>query len=58
MTTLATSAATSLHIAGDHVCLLKKAVPNVYAGIEATILIDEGSQRSFLTKGLARSLRL
>ena len=61
MTTIATSAATSLHVAGDSVCLLKTAVANVYAndtGIEATILLDEGSQRSFLTEGLARNLRV
>ena len=61
MTTITTSAATSLHVAGDDVCLLKTAVANVYAndtGIEATILLDEGSQRSFLTEGLARNLRV
>ena len=61
MTIGATSATTSLHIAGDNVCLLKTAVANVHAngtGIEANILLDEGSQRSFLTEGLARSLRL
>jgi len=42
-------------------CSLKTAVANVYAnkiGIEANILLDEGSQRSFLTKGLASSLQL
>ena len=61
MTTITTSAATSLHVAGNNVCLLKTAVANVYAndtGIEATILLDEGSQRSFLTEGLARNLRV
>ena len=61
MITGATSATTSLHIAGDNVCLLKTAVANVYAndtGIEANILLDESSQRSFLTEGLARSLRV
>ena len=60
MTTTVTSATTSLHIAGDDVCLLKTTVANVYAndiGIEATILLDEGSQRSFITEGLARSLK-
>ena len=61
MTTIATSATTSLHIAGDNVCLLKTAIANVYAndtGIEANILLDEGSQRSFLTEGLAKSLHV
>ena len=61
MTTIAANATTSLHAAGDHVCLLKTAVANVYAndtGIEATILFDESSQWSFLTKGLAKSLRV
>ena len=61
MTIIATSASSSLHVAGDNVCLLKTAVANVYAnntGIEANILLDEGSQRSFLTECLARSLQL
>ena len=61
MTSIATSASSSLHVAGDNVCLLKTAVANVYAnntGIEANILLDEGSQRSFLTECLARSLQL
>ena len=61
MTTIATSATSSLHIAGDNICLLKTVVAHVYAngtGIEANILLDEGSQRSFLTEGLARSLRV
>ena len=61
MTTIATNTTTSLHVAGDHVCLLKTAVANVYANgtrIEDTILLDEGSQRSFLTESLAKSLRV
>ena len=61
MTTIASNATTSLHVAGDNVCLLKTAVANVYAndtGIEATILLDEGSQRSFLTEGLATNLKV
>lgn len=56
MTTITTRATSSLHIAGDNVCLLKIAVANVYTndtGIEANIFLDEGSQRSFLTEGLA-----
>ena len=61
MTTIASNSTTSLHVAGDNVCLLKTAVANVYAndtGIEATILLDEGSQRSFLTEGLATNLKV
>ena len=61
MTTIAANSTTSLHVAGDHVCLLKTAVANVYAndtGIVAIILLDEGSQRSFLTESLAKSLRV
>ena len=61
MTTIATNTSSSLHVAGDNVCLLKTAVANVYAnntGIEANVLLDEGSQSSFLAEGLARSLRL
>ena len=61
MTTIAANSTTSLHVARDHVCLLKTAVANVYAndtGIVAIILLDEGSQRSFLTESLAKSLRV
>ena len=63
MTTIASNATTSLHVAGDNVCLLKTAVANVYAndtcpGMEATILLDEGSQRSFPTEGLATNLKV
>ena len=61
MTTIATSDTTSLHVVRDSVCLLKTVVADVYAndtGIEASILLDEGSQRSFLTEGLAKSLRV
>ena len=61
MTTIAANSTTSLHVARDHVYLLKTAVANVYAndtGIVAIILLDEGSQRSFLTESLAKSLRV
>ena len=57
MTTIVTSATTSLYTAGDKVHLLKTAITNVYAndtGIEANILLGEGYQRSFLAKGLTR----
>ena len=50
MTTIPTSASSSLHVAGDNVCLLKTAVANVYAnntGIEANILLDEGPKDRF-----------
>ena len=53
MTTGATSATTSLHIAGDNVCLLKTAVANVYAndtGIEANILLDGNPRDHFSQK--------
>jgi len=62
MTTIATSASSSLQVAGDNICLLKTPVANVYdandIGIEANTLLDKSSQRSFLTEGLARSLQL
>jgi len=53
--------AMSLHSAELGTCLLKTAVGSIAANglcVEANILFDEGSQRSFLTKGLADSLNL
>ena len=47
MTTIVTNTSAPLHVIGDNVCLLKTAVANIYAnkiGIEANILLDEGSQ--------------
>ena len=61
MTITATNVSSSLHVAGDNVCPLKTAIGNVYANnkvIEANVLLDEGSQRSFLAEGLVRSLQL
>ena len=55
MTTIVTNASSSIHIAGDNVCLLKSAVANGYANkieMSTKIPLDEGSQRSFLTEGL------
>ena len=53
--------ATSLHLAGNNICLLKTAVATISASgtcVEANILFDEGSQRSFITKSLADCLQL
>ena len=53
--------ATSLHLAGNEICLLKTAVAKVSASgtcVEANILFDEGSQHSFMTKSLADCLQL
>ena len=55
----ATSA--SLHSTGSYTCLLKTAIGNVAAKsycVEANILFDEGSQRSFLSQNLADRLNL
>ena len=52
---------TSLHLASNQTCLLKTAVASISAGgtyVEANILFDEGSQRSFLAKGLADCLQV
>ena len=51
----------SLHLASSNTCLLKTAVATISAGgtyVESNILFDEGSQRSFLTKGLAECLQI
>ena len=51
----------SLHLASNQTCLLKTAVATISAGdtyVEANILFDEESQRSFLTKGLADCLQV
>ena len=58
---LCTSAATSFHVAGNNICLLKTAVATISAGgtyVESNILFDEGSQRSFLAKGLVDCLQV
>ena len=52
---------TALHLAGNNICILKTAVATVSAEgtyVEANILFDEGSQRSFITKSLADCLTL
>ena len=52
---------TSLHVASNQTCLLKTAVATISVGdayVEANILFDEGSQRSFLAKGLADCLQV
>ena len=46
---------------GDNICLLKTAVATVSVNgtcVEANILFNEGSQRSFITKGLAGCLQV
>ena len=51
----------SLHLASSQTCLLKTAVATISAGdtyVESHILFDEGSQRSFLAKGLADCLHI
>ena len=51
----------SLYLAGDSVCLLKTAVAMVSSSkvkVEASILFDEGSQRSFISQKLANNLQL
>ena len=53
--------ATALHLAGSNICALKTAVATVSAegtSVDASILFDEGSQRSFITKSLADCLML
>ena len=48
-------------MAGDSVCLLKTTVATVSSSkvqVEANILFDEGSQRSFISQKLANSLQL
>ena len=55
------STTTSLHLASNNVCLLKTAITTVSANgtyVEANILFDEGSQRSFISKGLADCLQV
>ena len=52
---------TSLHHAGNNICYLKTVVATISASdtcVEANILFDEGSQRSFITKSLADCLQL
>ena len=54
-------ATTSLHLASNQTCLLKTAETTISAGntyVDTNILFDEGSQRSFLTKGLADCLQV
>ena len=51
----------SFHLAGSATCLLKTAVVNISSRgihIQSNILFDEGSQCSFLTKGLADCLQV
>ncbi|XP_065894502.1 uncharacterized protein [Dysidea avara] len=49
------------HLAGNTTCLLKTAVANISSRgtyVQSNILFDEGSQRSFLTKGVADCLQV
>ena len=51
----------TLHLTGGNTCLLKTAIGNISANgycVEANILFDESSQRSFLAKSLADRLNL
>jgi len=48
-------------MSGNSTCLLKTAVANISSNgtfVQSNILFDEGSQRSFLTKGLADRLQV
>ena len=50
-----------LHVSSSDLCLLKTAVATVsYSGthVDANILFDDGSQRSFVSRGLANCLQL
>ena len=52
---------TNTHVASSGICLLKTAVAAVSSGgtcVNANILFDEGSQRSFISKGLANFLQV
>ena len=54
-------ATTSLHLASNQTCQFKTAIATISAGdtyVEANILFDEGSQCSFLAKGLADCLQV
>ena len=51
----------SFHLAGNTTCLLKTAVANISSRgthVQSNILFDEGSQHSFLTKGVADCLQV
>ena len=51
----------SLHLASNQTCLLKTAVATISVEgtyVESNILLDEGSQRSFLAQGLADCLQV
>ena len=57
----AITATAAFHLAGHTTCLLKTAVANISfrdTHVQSNILFDEGSQRSFLTKGLADCLKV
>ena len=57
----ATTATAAFHLAGHTTCLLKTVVTNIsFRGIhvQSNILFDEGSQCSFLTKGLVDCLKV
>ena len=59
VTTIISRATAAFHLAGHTTCLLKTAVANISyrdTHVQSNILFDEGSQRSFLTKGLADCL--
>ena len=61
MTTIVKSASSSLHVAGGYICMVRTAVANVNAndlGIEASIFLDEVSQRLFLAESLGSSCNL
>ena len=52
---------TQYHVSSSDLCLLKTAVATVsYSGthVDANILFDDGSQRSFVSRGLANCLQL
>ena len=51
----------SFHLASNQTCLLKTAIATISTGdtyVEANILLNEGSQSSFLAKGLADCLQV
>ena len=52
---------TNTHVASSGICLLKTAVAAVSSGgtcVDTNIIFDEGSQRSFISKGLANCLQV
>ena len=61
MTTTTTTTLRSTHLTSEPICLLKTAVATVAnerTQVDANILFDEGSQRSFATQALIDKLQI